>query len=371
MDFLKKAKAQLKELEGDLNKATASLGLGEKHPDAPDAQAPMGAAPESSASTPAASNMNTPATSVAPSTVPDAPKTKLPLAIRKEVRDVFEAKLPDQEAKLSSVLGVPWKTSIDPGYIYTFAKSRYTKDQPGHMLHENVGEDGKNELNNLASAHILTIEPDEKGKISYCGSEISGGWFRILFNKEYLGSNMRDSTAELGKTINEAGIATSGSGGAALDFNAKQAIKKDYEPGIGAIEARIAKAIAAPVITLHPNFEANFAKIAAYTATGKQSTIFPREWQKNIGNNTLAYFRGLADKLEENGFSNDEMLQEGFKDAVEKNEVSLRVVDQLSKSASHHYNESIIEGGVFYMQTTPEYWTTNIRDTASEIMNLL
>lgn len=84
MDFLKKAKAQLKELEGDLNKATASLGLGEKHEDTPAAQAPMGAAPDSSASTPAASNVNTPATSVAPSTVADKPKTKLPLAIRKE-----------------------------------------------------------------------------------------------------------------------------------------------------------------------------------------------------------------------------------------------------------------------------------------------
>ncbi len=33
MDFLKKAKAGLKELEGDFNKATASLGLGEKKED--------------------------------------------------------------------------------------------------------------------------------------------------------------------------------------------------------------------------------------------------------------------------------------------------------------------------------------------------
>ena len=33
MDFLQKAKAGLKELEGDFNKATASLGLGEKKED--------------------------------------------------------------------------------------------------------------------------------------------------------------------------------------------------------------------------------------------------------------------------------------------------------------------------------------------------
>lgn len=94
MDFLKKAKAQLKELEGDLNKATASLGLGgEKHEDAAapgqPAQAPMAAAPSSYDSTPASTTMNTPSTSVAPSTAPSAPKTKLPLAIRKEGISAF------------------------------------------------------------------------------------------------------------------------------------------------------------------------------------------------------------------------------------------------------------------------------------------
>ena len=82
MDFLKKAKQTMKELEGDLNKATAQLGFGEKsHND--EAQAPIAAAPPSTNSTPATSNVNTPATSVAPSTAGGAPKTKLPLAIRK------------------------------------------------------------------------------------------------------------------------------------------------------------------------------------------------------------------------------------------------------------------------------------------------
>lgn len=87
MDFLKKAKQTMKELEGDLNKATAQLGFGEKsHHEAqsPMAAAPAAAAPASSSSTPTTSNVNTPATSVAPSTAGDAPKTKLPLAIRKE-----------------------------------------------------------------------------------------------------------------------------------------------------------------------------------------------------------------------------------------------------------------------------------------------
>ena len=72
MGFLDKAKASLAEIQGDLTKATASLGLGDSKPESSAAQ------PESSNSTP----IDTPATSVAPSTV-GAPKAKLPLAIRK------------------------------------------------------------------------------------------------------------------------------------------------------------------------------------------------------------------------------------------------------------------------------------------------
>lgn len=88
MDFLKKAKARVAELENDLNKATASLGLGDKKEadSGSAAQAPIAAAPDTSSSysTPDASNVNTPSTSVAPSSAGDAPKTKLPMAIRKD-----------------------------------------------------------------------------------------------------------------------------------------------------------------------------------------------------------------------------------------------------------------------------------------------
>lgn len=88
MDFPKKAKAKVAELENDLNKATASLGLGGKEGagSGPSAKVPMGAAPDTSSSysTPATSTANTPSTSVAPSSTPDAPKTTLPMAVRKD-----------------------------------------------------------------------------------------------------------------------------------------------------------------------------------------------------------------------------------------------------------------------------------------------
>ena len=80
MDFLKTAKASLAEVQSDLNKATASLGLGDKKT-VPTPMESSGAEPQSSSSTP----INTPDTSVAPSTA-GAPKAKLPLAIQKNGR---------------------------------------------------------------------------------------------------------------------------------------------------------------------------------------------------------------------------------------------------------------------------------------------
>lgn len=99
MDFLKKAKASLKDLEADLNKATASLGLGIGNKDeaastdttaankdeavSTDTTATNQDEAASTNTTAASTTMNTPASSVAPSVVPEASKAKLPLAVRK------------------------------------------------------------------------------------------------------------------------------------------------------------------------------------------------------------------------------------------------------------------------------------------------
>ena len=80
MDFLKKAKAALKDLEGDLTKATHALGLGKDDEAAPNS---------TSFDTPASTTMNTPTTTVPPSVVSERPHTKLPLAVRKNGMTLF------------------------------------------------------------------------------------------------------------------------------------------------------------------------------------------------------------------------------------------------------------------------------------------
>lgn len=379
MDFLKKAKQTMKELEGDLNKATAQLGFGDKSQNG--AQVPVAVEPASSNSTPATSTINTPSTSVAPSTAGgDAPKTKLPLAIRKNVRDEFETKIPELEGNLSSVLGQPWKISFDPGHLYTLAEDRLEK--PGQMFTqycqgatrgisdyiEQFGADGKSELNTLATSHTMTLEQTTNPKISYSGCEISGGMLRLVFPDKYLGSNINTVCAELATAVNNAGMSSNPEGGAALDFNAKNGIKKDYEPEIGNVKAKIQSILSLPMLELHPNFERNFAAIAAYTASGKQPTTYPREWQKKLGFHTFKYFESLVSSLEEQGFAKDDMLQEGYQETADKNEIGLRIVDKLQKGT---YNECVFENGVMYIQTTPQYWTSNIRDAGAKIVDLL
>ena len=112
-------------------------------------------------------------------------------------------------------------------------------------------------------------------------------------------------------------------------------MREDYDAKIEAVSERIKKILALQVLTLVPNFETNFAAITASEIKarkdGGQSGLWDREWQKHIGALTLQYFSEFAEHLEYVGFGKDDMLQEGFKEVIEKNEIALRVVETLER----------------------------------------
>lgn len=214
----------------------------------------------------------------------------------------------------------------------------------------------------------MTLEQTTNPKISYSGCEINGGMLRLVFSGRNLGANISSVCDELDTAVNDAGVSANPSGGAALDFNAKHGIKKDYEPRIGDVQAKLQSILGLPMLELHPNFERNFAAIAAYLATAKDSPTYSREWQKRLGSSTLMYFEDLVPALEGQGFATDDMLQEGYQDVADKNEIGLRIVDKLQKAT---FNECVFENGVMYMQTTPQYWTANIGDAGARVLDLL
>jgi hypothetical protein len=69
-------------------------------------------------------------------------------------------------------------------------------------------------------------------------------------------------------------------------------------------------------------------------------------------------------------FGEDEMLQEGLLEALEKKEIAIRVVDKLTDDKST-YNGCTIDDGVLYIETLPNYWETNTGDACYKLLDIL
>jgi hypothetical protein len=54
--------------------------------------------------------------------------------------------------------------------------------------------------------------------------------------------------------------------------------------------------------------------------------------------------------LENQKFGSDDLLQEGFQEAINKNEIALKIVDKLDCGGS--YNEVVIKDGVLIVQVS-------------------
>ena len=96
---------------------------------------------------------------------------------------------------------------------------------------------------------------------------------------------------------------------------------------------------------------------------GMGSELAETYWRAEI-----AVFSEFAEHLEYVGLGKDDMLQEGFKEVVEKNESALRVVGKLDRLT---YNECAVEEGVVVLRTTPRYWGTNVRQAGKGLIDLL
>ncbi|GJN83194.1 hypothetical protein VFPFJ_11152 [Purpureocillium lilacinum] len=300
------------------------------------------------------------------------PVEKLPLALRKNVRDDWESKKPEFEKSLSDILGEQWTIDINPNQIYAYAVDGYAKESLGSMLAayvsgaeyqlkyfvEKHGDEGRKELNTLCPSHVLTMDLDTEGKFSYCGCEVSSpdGKLVMLFREGNLGTNIDYALAvdTLVQALNAASAPS-----LPMSFVARASIREAYDPEIAKTRAKIDGALGRET-ALEPNFEANFAKLTAAGVT---------DWQHNLGYFTQSYLDAFGDWLVSNKAAEDEMVREGVNEAVEKAKVVFRIVDEGSMKST--YNECVIEDGVLYLQTVPQYFGTNISYVAEKLMDLL
>ncbi|KAM5353970.1 hypothetical protein ACJ41O_000620 [Fusarium nematophilum] len=303
-----------------------------------------------------------------------APAEKLPLAVRKNVRDNWENVREEWEKKISDVLGESWTIKIDPLAIYAYAEpDSWAQSSLGDTIAgyvagaerqlkyfiESNGDGSKAEINQICSAHVLTMDYDEDKKVSYCGCKVSSsGELVVLFSEGNLGSNIDYALegSNLTKALNEA---PSSGDEQSMSYTARTSISKDYEPEISRAQEKLNK-ILGQEIAIVPNFEGNFAKLKA----GKNVRD---DFESNLGSFTRLYFEALNSYLENEKFGEDEMLQEGLLEAVEGRAVHFRIVDETKRS----YNETVIEGGILYLQTTPDNFGTNIDYVSSELVSLL
>ncbi|KAI1264389.1 hypothetical protein F5Y18DRAFT_390332 [Xylariaceae sp. FL1019] len=305
------------------------------------------------------------------------PVEKLPLALRKSVRDDWDAKKEDVEKRLSEMLETPWTISVNPNQVFAYAKTDYPKQNLGKCIYEyfdgslrrvqeyidKYGEEGVKELNTIAHAHVMTLDVDDHKRFSYSGADIQEGQLRLLFSPNGLGSNISSalSMEYLLEGLNKAEDPES----RPISFAARLSIREGYDSKIKEVEDKIAELLGKP-LTLVPNFESNFATLKEESQ--KKKTDLRKDWEKIFGHAIRDYFYGLSRQLEWQKFKDDELIQEGFFDVVEKAEVQFRVVEKLQKRT---YNEVVIEDGVLYIQTIPAKWWSNVNDAADGLVNML
>ncbi|KAK7435580.1 hypothetical protein Landi51_12976 [Colletotrichum acutatum] len=292
------------------------------------------------------------------------PAEKLPLALRKNIRDDWENKKEDLQKQLSDVLGAEWTLKdINPNALYPYAQDGYAKESLGSCIEQYVseaiynlksfaeryGEDGKSELNSICHARSLAIDLDDRPKgerVSYCGVLVKeGGVLAIVFSEGNLGTNISSAVETQGllAALNAAPAAPGSV--AVMSFAARNAVRQDYDPQIEETRKSLADMLERPDIALCPNFETNFEKMKAAAAT-KGSEV-RSDWEANFGLFTRMYFEGLRSQMRYQKFDDDDMLREGFNEAAEKGQIHFRIVDKMAYAT---YGEVVLEDGLICLQ---------------------
>ena len=173
----------------------------------------------------------------------------------------------------------------------------------------------------------------------YCGSDVKDGVLRLLFHAEKLGMFPSDASNDIFSAL-KAAPAPTGS----MSLATRKDIKTNYEAVVEEVRAAIALLVAVPGLKLTPNFEYNYGVLSAM---GDKAGS---HWGANLGQATLSYFQGVRSSLENRKFGSDDLLQEGIPEAINKNEITLKIVDNLDCGGS--YNEVVIKDGLLIVQVS-------------------
>jgi len=177
------------------------------------------------------------------------------------------------------------------------------------------------------------------------------GVLKLVFHPNNLGTNINDVAAELLTALSSAPSKEE-----KLSFVARAAVKNDYDPKIGQVLEK-ARGL------LQNNdfkFEVDFEGLGKALKGGKGGRD---DWESNLGGFARGYLEGFVDVLEREGFGKDDMLREGFQEAVTENAIGVRVLESIKGS----YNEIVLEDGKAFIQVgAPLEYFTNCYEVLEE-----
>lgn len=308
---------------------------------------------------------------------------KIPLAVKKNIRDEFTNKIEELQEKLSrdSCLGIEWILDINPAVIFeNSTEGSYGASSTGSCVYSYVsdaawrlesfrskyGAEAIDDLNKICHEHKLTLGMDEDKSFRYNGCMVENGCLKILIAEGKVGTNIADCLEgdKLMDALNK--VPVLGDNDSTLSFKAKTSIRNEYD-GANNVEACLSQAretLAYDKLEFDPNWEANVAKLQGGLKAGKS---VKKDWEDRIGFYTLAYFKGFVWQLNSQNFK-DPDYQEAFKDAIDSAKVVVRIVDKLDQGS---YNEIVIEDGILYIDTLAEKWGVNVDYACAELQNKL
>ncbi|PPQ84120.1 hypothetical protein CVT25_003333 [Psilocybe cyanescens] len=294
-----------------------------------------------------------------PAFTPKPPVEKLPLAVRKNLRDNYESKKDDYESDINDVLGFALAINIDVNAVWAYGES-LSAEQAGSTFTgyidgfingikafvDKYGDLGKEYFQNAVSEAQLTVTVNELGDgAPTIDADVKDGVFRILFNQGRLGYNQSWLSDAIGPAIDNAPHEGFG-------LFAQHSINTSYQEEIEEVQEDIGKIINMSDVVLEPNFEENYAALLEKKED--------KDWQKNFGEVTLLYFN--------QGFDKDDMLQEGLAETLASQTFKIRVVEKTKNGSA---NEIVLEDGVCYIQTYPARWYYNLSQVGSGLVDML
>jgi len=308
----------------------------------------------------------------------EAPALPKPsLLARKDIRDEFDAHLPDLTQTINNLLKETYVVEInfpqlfahcvavDSGQNYVGSTAKSYLDGFIDNLKKYTGEGEFDEaiqtFNSLVTERKITIAADNK--FSYEGCSIKNGVFEINYNSKAYGSNNSYACSYMGKEIDRALFAKSPY---ALPLLLKKGIRDDWTAQKETVTQGIQEELLGAEVKLMADVEGIW-KLMVDAKNSKQDVDL-ESIAPNFGSYLFQYFDGFRYQVEYQ-FKKDDLMVEGFTDAVPTGEIWVEVVPKDEMKSG--YNECKIENGKVILRTTPLYWGTNSSYVAQNLSSLL